>query len=299
MSQINFREDGSFPLDSEGQTGDMATGIIHQGRRMVGVKYPEGWIYSFLDNDIKTTQKNIRLTSKRKLPKPAAKKIDGEGVSNTGENVGSGSGWYKGMSGSRLQFKTAKAGSDTMLNSTGAGYGSYAPIEIASNTNDLTLSMSSTFVTAFNARIGEVAHDTTPQLGGILDCLDNAIAFNYHSNVIETVASNTCEIDLTKGNNFFVTIGETCTQFSIDYNSISSLNNGIYKFSIVFQQNGGGGYQVSNWPVAGDSPSKTVAWQGGVAPTLTTGDNKIDIVTFLSTPSTLYGTYLNNFDGPA
>jgi len=299
MSQINFRENGSFPLETEGQIGDVATGIIFQGRRMIGVKYSEGWIYSFLDNDIKASQKNIKLTTKKKKPNFSVKKTDGEGVSNTGENVGSGSGWYKGMDGAKLQFKTAKAGSDTMLNSTGSGQGSYAPIEIASNTNDLTLSMSSTFVTAFNARISELAHDTTPQLGSILDCQANAIAFNYHSDVQETVASNVCTIDLRDGNNFFVTIGETCTQFNIDFNSNSIINNGIYKFSVIFQQNGGGGYQVSNWNVANDSPTKTVAWQGGTAPTLTTGDNKVDVVTFLSTPSTLYGTFLNNFDGPS
>ena len=299
MSQINFREDGSFPLESEGQVGDVATGILHQGRRMIGVRYPEGWIYSFLDNDIRTAQKDIKLTSKKKPPKSATKGTGGAGgQSNTGENVGSGDGWYKGMDGSKLQFKTVTTANDTMLNSTGTSQASYAPIQVGSNSNDLALSMSSTFVTAFNSRIGEVSHDPTPQLAGPLDCQANAIAFNYHSDIQETVASNICEIDLRDGNNFFVTIGETCTQFNIDFNNNSVINNGIYKFSVLFQQDGGGGYQVSNWNVSGDSPSKTVVWQGGTAPTLTTGDNKIDIVTFLSTPSRLYGTFLNNFDGP-
>ena len=38
MSQINFRENGAFPSSSEGQTGDVATGILHPGRRLIGVK---------------------------------------------------------------------------------------------------------------------------------------------------------------------------------------------------------------------------------------------------------------------
>ena len=298
MSQINFREDGSFPLDSEGQIGDMATGILHQGRRMIGVKYPEGWVYSFLDNDIKTVQKNTKLITKKKEPQASVKKSEGSGQNNTGENVGSGGGVYKGMDGSALQFRSIKSTNQTLISDADMSAGSYAAISIAENTDDLTLTLHSNFVTAFNARISELADDSSPQLSGVLDCQTNAIAFNWHANIQETVASNAATIELDEGNKFFVTIGETCTNFYIDYNSNSVINNGIYTFSVAFQQNGGGGYQVTNWGAVGDSPSKTISWQGGTAPTLTAGDNKVDIITFLSTPSTLYGTVLNNFDGP-
>ena len=296
MSQINFREDGTFPLKEEGSVGDVATGILHQGRRMIGVRYPEGWIYSFLDNDIQTTAKSVILTTKKKPPKFAIKGGDGGGgQSNIGENVGTGSGWYKGMDGANLQFKTAIAGTDTILNSTGDSTATYAPIEIASNTNDLTLSMSSTFVTAFNARIANIVEDATPKLGGMLDCGTNAVAFEYDSDVEAEVDTGVAEIDLRKGNKFFVTIGETCTQFNMDFHSSSYLLGQIYTFSIIFEQDGSGGYQVTNWNEVDDGGAHTVVWQHGTAPVFTTGDDKIDIVTFLVTPSKMYGTFLNNF----
>ncbi len=295
MSQISFKENGTFPLPSEGQVGDVVTGIIHQGRRMIGVKYAEGWIYSFLDNDIKTVERTNKILTKKKRPQFAkAKSVEG-GQSNAGENVGSGSGVFKGMDGSKLQFKTITTANDTMLNSTGMGQGSYAPIEVSSNTNDLGLSVSSTFVTAFNSRISQLADDSSPQLASILDVQDNAVTQNFHANVRETVASNVCTIDLTKGNFFFITIGETCTQFNIDFSNNSILNNGFFDVKILFEQNGSGGYQVSNWNLANDSSAHNVCWKAGSAPTLTTGDDKVDIITFTVTPSKLYGSVSNNY----
>lgn len=82
-----------------------------------------------------------------------------------------------------------------------------------------------------------------------------------------TSSSNAVTLDLSTGNSFYHLLTENTT--------ITPSNppaSGTYgEFSIIIQQDGGGGSYTVAW-------AASVLWAGGSAPTISTGNNAVDIV---------------------
>lgn len=101
-----------------------------------------------------------------------------------------------------------------------------------------------------------------------------------------TQSAATRDVDLTSGNSFAFTLTQNCT---------ITLSNppasGTYgKVRIRITQDGAGGAYTVAWPSGVD-------WAGGSAPTMSTGNNAVDIF-FLETDdggTTWYGSYLQAF----
>ncbi|MDD4986171.1 MAG: hypothetical protein PHQ43_10360, partial [Dehalococcoidales bacterium] len=62
-------------------------------------------------------------------------------------------------------------------------------------------------------------------------------------------------------------------------------------YRIILIQDETGNRTIETWP--------TIYWSGGLAPTLSTDGNSIDIVTLLYTGTTYYGDFSKNFAVPA
>ena len=62
----------------------------------------------------------------------------------------------------------------------------------------------------------------------------------------------------------------------------------VGNYFIVEQGALGIGYTLGTW-------SPDFKWEGGTPPVLSTGANEIDIITFISDGTSLYGTIQNNF----
>jgi hypothetical protein len=61
---------------------------------------------------------------------------------------------------------------------------------------------------------------------------------------------------------------------------------------VKVKQTAGGTLAITAWAATG----KTIYWQGGVTPTLTTGANKADLFVFTCIGSNVYGKQISNFN---
>ena len=95
----------------------------------------------------------------------------------------------------------------------------------------------------------------------------------------------TIAVDWTNGTTQYVTLaGENRTvTFS------HPISGQVYR--IILIQDETGNRTIETWP--------TIYWSGGLAPTLSTAGNSIDIVTLLYTGTTYYGDFAKNFAVPA
>lgn len=123
--------------------------------------------------------------------------------------------------------------------------------------------------------------DTTPELGGELDCGAHSIGFTQQT----ATGDGTTTINWTLGNKFFFTFGsqnETFT-FTQPTNPCNLL--------LVLTQDGTGS-RLATWP-------NTVKWPAGTAPTLTTAASAVDIVTFYWDGTNYFGNSSLAFAVPA
>jgi len=134
-----------------------------------------------------------------------------------------------------------------------------------------------------DAKLADVVDDTTPTLGGALDCNDLEVQkpkFKDYGETLTTAnTSTTYTIDLTNGNVFELTLTGNCT-----YTFSNPPGNGIGgSFTLIQKQDGSGSRTVS-WPASVD-------WAGGSGPTISSGANDVDVFTFVTTDAgtTWYG----------
>ena len=131
--------------------------------------------------------------------------------------------------------------------------------------------VTSAIQTQINTKLANISEDTTPELGGELDCGAHSIGFTQQS----TTGDGTTTIDWKLGNKFKHTFGaqnETFT-FTAPSNPCNIL--------LMLIQDGGGSRTVT-WP-------GTVKWPSATAPTLSTGSGDIDIVSFYYDGTNYYG----------
>jgi len=129
--------------------------------------------------------------------------------------------------------------------------------------------------------IDNVVEDTTPQLGGELDCQAHTIGFTQQT----ATGDGTTTIDWKLGNKFYFTFGAqndtfTFTQPTHECNLL-----------LVLKQDGEGS-RLATWP-------ETVMWPAGTAPTLTTTASAVDIISFYWDGTNYHGSSLLAFAVPA
>ena len=119
--------------------------------------------------------------------------------------------------------------------------------------------------------------------GGVLDM--NWSSQREHAEVANSVSSSSgaVTIDLDTGNYFYTTFTENITSVTFTINCPTG------KFTSwsweLTQDAGGNAWSVTAWPAS-------VKWAGGTAPTLSTGANDVDVLTFWTRDggTTIYGS---------
>jgi hypothetical protein len=81
-------------------------------------------------------------------------------------------------------------------------------------------------------------------------------------------SSGAATYDLIDGNAFETTLTENITSITID----NVINNNLVQITIKITQDGAGGAYTVTWP-------GSVEWSGGTAPTISTGNDAVDIIT--------------------
>jgi hypothetical protein len=125
--------------------------------------------------------------------------------------------------------------------------------------------------------LSNVVDDTTPQLGGELDCQAHSVGFTQQSS---TGVVGTTNIDWRLGNDYYFTFGngnETLT--------FTNPSKACHLTLVVKQYSTGG--KTMTWP--------TILWAGATPPTLSTGNNAVDIISFYWNGTSYYGLYSLNF----
>jgi hypothetical protein len=129
--------------------------------------------------------------------------------------------------------------------------------------------------------LANVVEDTSPDLGGELDAGAHSIGFTQQT----ATGDGTTTIDWTLGNKFYFTFGNANETFT--FTAPSNPCNIV----LVLKQYSTGG-KSATWPA-------TVMWPGGTAPTLSTGNNDIDIVCFYWDGTNYFGNVSLDFSVPA
>jgi len=111
--------------------------------------------------------------------------------------------------------------------------------------------------------------DTTPELGGALDCNNNNIqevkSATFNSEIDNGNSSTADTIDWGAGNNHKSTLTGNCT-----YTFTAPAGPAFLSLKVIQDATGS---RAVTWPAS-------VKWPSGTAPTLSTAANAIDIVTF-------------------
>jgi len=108
--------------------------------------------------------------------------------------------------------------------------------------------------------ITSIAEDTTPELGGEMDCGAHSIGFTQQA----ATGDGTTTIDWKLGNKFKFTFGAANETFTF-----TAPTNPCNILLVMIQD--GTGSRTATWPV-------TVKWPAATAPTLTTTGDGIDII---------------------
>jgi len=125
--------------------------------------------------------------------------------------------------------------------------------------------------------LSNIVEDTTPELGGELDCGAHSIGFTAQS----ATGDGTTTIDWGAGNVFNFQFQDTLSE---TFTFTAPSNPGVF----VLKLSQGLGGELATWPAS-------VKWPGGTAPTLSTGSGNVDIVRFYYDGTNYYGTYDLNF----
>jgi hypothetical protein len=166
---------------------------------------------------------------------------------------------------------------------TGVSNGANNTITFTGNyTLGLTLS-NNTAVTlpTTGTLMANVSEDTSPTLGGELDCGAHSIGFTQQT----ATGDGTTTIDWKIGNKFYFTFGNANETFT--FTAPTKPCNLV----LVLKQYSTGG-KTATWPA-------TVMWPAGTAPTLSIGNNDVDIVTFYWDGTNYFGNSSLDFSVPA
>lgn len=130
--------------------------------------------------------------------------------------------------------------------------------------------------------LANIVEDTTPELGGELDCGANSIGWTIQTITPQGFLPANTTIDWGAGNLAQMTFDSGINE---TFDFTAPTNPG--RFVLKLKQAATGG-QTATWP-------GTVKWPGGTAPTLSTGNNAEDVINFFYDGTNYFGTYDLNF----
>lgn len=125
-----------------------------------------------------------------------------------------------------------------------------------------------------------IVEDTTPQLGGDLDCQANHVGFTQQT---VTYNATTTTVDWGAGNKAVMTFGAGNIG-TFAFTNPPKASNLLLKMI----QDGTGSRVVTAWDA-------DIKWAGGTAPTLSTGANAIDVISFYFDGTNYFGLASLNF----
>ena len=131
--------------------------------------------------------------------------------------------------------------------------------------------VTSAIQTQLDSKLANVSEDSTPQLGGELDCQANSIGFTNQN----ATGDGSTTIDWGLGNKFVFTFGA----FNETFTFTNPTKPGNFLIKMIQD---GTGSRTATWPAS-------VKWPSGTAPTLSTAANSVDIVSFYFDGTNYYG----------
>lgn len=135
-----------------------------------------------------------------------------------------------------------------------------------------------------DTKMADLSDDTSPTLGGDLDCsdkdLNNIKSVDFQDEHDDGNSSTADTIDWNEGPNHKSTMTGNCT-----YTFTAPAGPGHLQLKLVQDATGS---RTATWP-------GTVKWPGGTAPTLSTGANEIDIISFYWDGTNYFGVSLLDF----
>lgn len=138
--------------------------------------------------------------------------------------------------------------------------------------------------TMTNKTLTSATLNGTTAFGGPMDTNNNNVTeikqATFSGVVASTVSASTATIDWTSGSVQTVTLAYSASTIAF------TAPSGVARLTLKVVQDASGSRTVT-WP--------TIKWQGAAAPTLTTGANKIDILTFVYDGTSYYGMGSLNF----
>jgi len=140
-----------------------------------------------------------------------------------------------------------------------------------------TLSDQTDLQDVLDSKLENIVEDTTPELGGELSAGAHSVGFTQQS----ATGDGTTTIDWKLGNKFFFTFGAQNEVFTF------TAPSEVCNLSLVLKQDATGN-RTATFPA-------TVKWAGGIAPTLSTGANAVDIISFYYNGTNFYGVANFNF----
>ena len=130
-----------------------------------------------------------------------------------------------------------------------------------------------------------IATSSTPQFAklGLNQAADSGAVLMASGQIGSAKATTTTTLDWNAGNSRYIVLANGGQTFTF-----ANPKDG-FLYRIILKQPSSGAAGTVTWP--------TISWVGGTAPTLTTANNKVDIITFLydGTNSVYYGNYSQNY----
>jgi hypothetical protein len=179
------------------------------------------------------------------------------------------------------------------LSFTAAGLGTVTSVSGAGTAGGLTLT--GTVTSSGSLTLGgslDISTDTTPQLGGTLDANTNDVtgAGKFQGDQFQSIlnglaASAAVTFNTSNGVYAELTIDQNCT---LDITNLGAGTPAVLKVT----QDATTPFTISSYTVSG-GPA-VVKWPGGVVPTITTTLSAIDIITFISDGTNIYGSIVQD-----
>ena len=126
--------------------------------------------------------------------------------------------------------------------------------------------------------MSNIVEDTTPELGGELDCGAHSIGFTAQS----ATGDGTTTIDWGLGNLFNFTFADFVSE---TFTFTAPAKPGVFVLKMTQNSTADG---AATWP-------GTVKWPGGTAPTITATSSAVDLLRFYYDGTNYYGTFEQNF----
>jgi hypothetical protein len=114
--------------------------------------------------------------------------------------------------------------------------------------------------------------------GADINMADNVISrpeitdFGITHNAVTQSPVGTLTLDLTTGNSFYHLLTANVTTFNLDFPPATGT---FGQATLFLQQDGGGAYEA-------DFSNENCIWAGGTAPTISTGNDVLDVITFMT-----------------